>query len=68
MTVIRIFPNKESYIRLIGAISMEQSEEWQTGRRYLKMDVLNEDRNKLNEQNEIKDMKEGATGEMAFAG
>ncbi len=40
--VIRIFPNKESCIRLIGAISMEQSEEWQTGRRYLKMDVLNE--------------------------
>lgn len=66
--VIRIFPNKESCIRLIGAISMEQSEEWQTGRRYLKMDVLNEDRSKIYEQKEIKELEEEATGEMAYAG
>jgi transposase-like protein len=34
--VIRIFPNEESCIRLLGTLCMEQSEEWQTGRRYLK--------------------------------
>lgn len=34
--VIRIFPNEASCIRVLGTICMEQSEEWQTGRRYLK--------------------------------
>lgn len=36
--VIRIFPNVESVTRLMGALLMEQDEEWSTGRRYLNMD------------------------------
>lgn len=40
--VIRIFPNDPSCIRLIGALAMEQSEEWITGRRYLDMSLLDE--------------------------
>lgn len=35
--VIRIFPNEASCLRVLGTICMEQSEEWETGRRYLKM-------------------------------
>jgi transposase-like protein len=33
--VIRIFPNRESTIRLLGALLMEQDEQWSTGKRYL---------------------------------
>jgi len=33
--VIRIFPNEESCIRLMGTMCIEQSEEWETGRVYL---------------------------------
>jgi putative transposase len=36
--VIRIFPNRESVIRLIGALLMELDEKWASGRRYLDMD------------------------------
>ncbi len=35
--VIRIFPNRESAIRLLGAFLMEQDEQWSTGKRYLDM-------------------------------
>lgn len=33
--VIRIFPNEASCIRMLGNLAMEQSEEWETGRKYL---------------------------------
>jgi transposase-like protein len=33
--VIRIFPNRESAYRLVGALCAETHEEWSTGRRYL---------------------------------
>ena len=36
--VIRIFPNKDSAWRLVGALLAEKHEEWSTGRRYLTMD------------------------------
>jgi len=36
--VIRIFPNDESAVRLIGAVLMEIDEAWSTGRRYLNME------------------------------
>lgn len=39
--VIRIFPNGESALRLIGALLAEQNEAWQE-RRYLDMDEFNE--------------------------
>jgi transposase-like protein len=36
--VIRIFPNKASAWRLVGALLAEKHEEWSTGRRYWTMD------------------------------
>lgn len=35
--VIRIFPNQESVIRLLGALLCEQSERWLSGRKWLDM-------------------------------
>jgi putative transposase len=35
--VIRIFPNRESAIRLLGAVLMERHEQWTTGHRYFEM-------------------------------
>lgn len=42
--VVRIFPNKESCLRLVTALAVEQSEEWITGRRYLDMGEFEEHR------------------------
>ena len=42
--VVRIFPNRESCLRLVTALCVEQSEEWVTGRRYLDMGDLEEQR------------------------
>ena len=36
--VIRIFPNRESVIRLLGALLMEQDENWTTGKEYFDME------------------------------
>ncbi len=38
--VVRIFPNADACLRLVSALSMEQSEEWLSGRRYLDMSLL----------------------------
>jgi putative transposase len=35
--VIRIFPNRESVVRLLGALLMEQDEAWTTLKRYFEM-------------------------------
>lgn len=35
--VIRIFPNRESVLRLIGALLMEQDEKWAMGKKYFDM-------------------------------
>jgi transposase-like protein len=35
--VIRIFPNRESALRLIGALLMELDEKWASGKKYLDM-------------------------------
>lgn len=40
--VARLFPNEEAFIRLVSAILMEISEEWETGRAYLDMTTENE--------------------------
>lgn len=37
--VIRIFPNEVSATRLMGALLMERSEKWETGRKYFEMDL-----------------------------
>jgi len=42
--VVRIFPNREACLRLVSALAVEQSEEWVTGRRYLDMGELEEQR------------------------
>ena len=42
--VVRIFPNPEACLRLVSALAVEQSEEWVTGRRYLDMSELEEQR------------------------
>lgn len=36
--VIRIFPNRDSAIRLLGAVLLEQHEAWITGKRYLDLE------------------------------
>src|SRR6056297_423331 len=36
--VIRIFPNRESVIRLVGALLIEQHEKWSSGKRYFDME------------------------------
>jgi transposase-like protein len=41
--VAGLFPNEASLLRLVGAISMETDEDWQTGKRYLNMNVENPD-------------------------
>ena len=40
--MVRIFPNRASALRLIGAVCMEQSDEWETGRRYLDVGLLDD--------------------------
>jgi putative transposase len=37
--VIRIFPNRESALRLLGALLMEYDEQWSSGHRYLQMEA-----------------------------
>jgi putative transposase len=40
--VVRIFPNRAAAIRLLGAVLLEQHEQWSTGRKYLDMDAYHQ--------------------------
>ena len=42
--VVGIFPDRDSIIRLVGAVLVEQHDEWAEGRRYLGLDVLKRSR------------------------
>jgi putative transposase len=53
--VVRIFPNRGACLRLVSALAIEQSEEWLTGRRYLDMRELEEQR-----RQEEREVVEGA--------
>jgi putative transposase len=38
--VVGIFPNEASIVRLVGAILMEQNDEWQLQHRYLSLETI----------------------------
>ena len=39
--VVGIFPNDASIVRLVGAMMMEQNDEWSLNRRYMQLEGLN---------------------------
>ena len=48
--VIRIFPNDQSLIRLMGAVLMENHEKWINGKKYFNMDCYFEERDEARRQ------------------
>ncbi|MEX1406465.1 transposase, partial [Hydrogenibacillus schlegelii] len=62
--VIRIFPNRESVIRLLGALLREIDETWTTGHRCLNMDASwpwKKDQQKTTEPAKLHDVKARVT-------
>ena len=54
--VIRIFPNRESAVRLIGAVLMEIDDKWVSGKKYLDMSEYlqwQEEQKQINDQSNI---------------
>ena len=59
--VVGIFPDRNAAIRLIGAVLVEQHEDWAEGRRYLGSDVLARSRIALTHTHETTTEKEDLT-------
>jgi transposase-like protein len=57
--VIRIFPNEESAMRLIGAMLAEKHEVWSTGRLYFDMTEFNEwqEEQQKNKQQKVRSIR-----------
>ena len=51
--MVRISPSREACLRLVTALAVEQSEEWVTGRHYLDMSKLEEQRHTQREVGEV---------------
>ena len=45
--VVGIFPNEESIVRLVGAVLMEQNDDWQTQNRYMQIEGFAEPADKI---------------------
>ena len=62
--VVGIFPDRNSAIRLIGAVLAEQHDEWTEGRRYLGLDVLSRARLTIVTDDTTTDPKEATQHEI----
>ncbi len=40
--VVGIFPNEKAILRLVGALMLEQNDEWAVTRRYMTLDTIDE--------------------------
>ncbi|MFH1736688.1 MAG: IS256 family transposase [Actinomycetota bacterium] len=51
--VVRIFPNREACLRLVSALAVEYSEEWTSGKIYLNMEELTEQKPPTHHESEL---------------
>ena len=52
--MVGIFPNEAPFVRLIGAVLLEQSDEWQLQPRYMQVEAMAESTPELNANNFLK--------------